>query len=171
MAETKKGVVTGVQANGTWDSQYGTMYKFEIAFDNGDVGEYNSKSNAQDKFVQGQEAEYTITSREYNGNTYYTIKPVTNFQGGGGGFKAKVDPEKDKRIAKLAVLKSATELVVADKVMREDLFAMADKMMEWVYNDSKPSSSAQNTNTPPAPKQAQQVSPAQAFAGDDDLPF
>jgi hypothetical protein len=172
MAETKKAVVTGVTPNGTWNSNYGTMYKFEVSFENGDAGEYSSKSQDQNKFVVGQETEYTITSREYNGNTYFTIKPAQPAGGyTGGGYKAKADPEKDKRIAKLAVLKSATELVVADKVLREDLFSMADKMMEWVYNDSKPVSTPSNTNTPPAPKQAAQPSPSDAFDKDDDLPF
>jgi len=136
MAETKKGVVTSAQGNGTWDSKYGTMYKFEVAFDNGDVGEYNSKSQDQAKFIVGQEAEYTISSREYNGSMYYTIKPAQPVGGfTAGGYKAKADPEKDKRIAKLAVLKSATELVTAKLVDRKDIFAIADEMMKWVYDE------------------------------------
>lgn len=135
MAETKKGVVTSAQGNGTWESKYGTMYKFEIAFDNGDAGEYNSKSSDQSKFVIGQEVEYTISSREYNGNTFYTIKPAQPVGGfGGGSYKSKADPEKDKRIAKLAVLKSATELVTAKLVDHKDLFACADEMINWVYD-------------------------------------
>ena len=42
----KTGVVTAVTQNGTWTSQqYGkTFYKFEITFDNGDMGEYSSAS-------------------------------------------------------------------------------------------------------------------------------
>lgn len=135
MAETKKGVVRSVTGNGTWDSKYGTMYKFEIAFDNGDAGEYNSKSQDQTKFVIGQEAEYTIASREYNGNTFYTIKPAQPAGGYGGGYKSKADPEKDKRIAKLAVLKSATELVTAKLIDRKDIFVIADEMMKWVYDE------------------------------------
>jgi len=136
MAETKKSVVTSAQGNGTWESKYGTMYKFEISFDNGDVGEYNSKSQDQNKFVTGQEVEYTITSREYNGNTFYTIKPAQPVGGySGGGYKSKADPEKDRRIAKLAVLKSATELVTAKLVDRKDIFACADEMIKWVYDE------------------------------------
>lgn len=136
MAETKKGVVTSAQGNGTWESKYGTMYKFEISFDNGDVGEYNSKSQDQNKFVTGQEAEYTIASREYNGNTFYTIKPAQPVGGfSGGGYKSKVDPEKDRRIAKLAVLKSATELATAKLIDRKDLFSCADEMIKWVYDE------------------------------------
>lgn len=136
MAETKKGVVTSATGNGTWDSKYGTMYKFEVAFDNGDAGEYNSKSQDQNKFIVGQEAEYTMTSRDYNGSTYCTIKPAQPAGGyTGGGYKSKSDPDKDRRIAKLAVLKSATELVTAKLVERKDLFAIAGEMMKWVYDE------------------------------------
>ena len=41
--EQKKSTVTNVQSNGTWDGQYGLMHKFEVSFENGDVGEYLSK--------------------------------------------------------------------------------------------------------------------------------
>lgn len=166
MVETKKASVTGVQGNGTWESKYGTMYKFEISFDNGDSGEYSCKSPTQDKFVQGQSVDYTISSREYNGNTYYTIKPVSTYTGG-SGYGGKSDPDKDRRIAKLAVLKSATELVCNEKVMARDLFTMADKMMEWVYGDDKVDVP---TNTTKA-QVSKPAEPQQAFAKDDDLPF
>ena len=32
----KKSKVTNVQSNGTWEGSYGTMYKFEVTFDDGD---------------------------------------------------------------------------------------------------------------------------------------
>ena len=38
----KKSVVKQAQANGTWQGKFGTMYKHEIAFENGDSGEYAS---------------------------------------------------------------------------------------------------------------------------------
>jgi len=50
MAEVKTSKVVAVTPNGTWDGSYGTMYKFEIVFQNGDVGEYSSKSKDQNKF-------------------------------------------------------------------------------------------------------------------------
>ena len=50
--EQKKSIVKSVTPNGTWEGQYGLMYKFEIEFENGDVGEYLSKSENQDKFVE-----------------------------------------------------------------------------------------------------------------------
>ena len=45
----KNSKVTSVQSNGTWEGKYGMMYKFEIGFENGDVGEYSSKNQEQNK--------------------------------------------------------------------------------------------------------------------------
>ena len=126
----KKSKVNGVSANGTWDSKYGTMYKFEVSFENGDVGEYNSKTQDQNKFVIGQEADYSITSREYNGNTFYTIKPVQAQQSFGGGYKK--DPETEKRIARMSVLKVASDLVVNGDVKLHDLTKVAIILEQYV---------------------------------------
>ena len=40
----KKSIVTRVTGNGTWEGNYGLMYKFEIEMENGDIGENLSKS-------------------------------------------------------------------------------------------------------------------------------
>ena len=125
----KKSKVNGVTANGTWDSKYGTLYKFEVSFENGDVGEYNSKTQDQNKFVQGKETDYSITSREYNGNTFYTIKPVQQ-QSFGGGYKK--DPETDKKIARMSVLKVAGDLVINGDVQLHDLTKVATFLEHYV---------------------------------------
>ena len=36
MEQTKRSAVTNVTANGTFDGQYGTLYKFEVTFANGE---------------------------------------------------------------------------------------------------------------------------------------
>lgn len=113
----KTGKVTGVAGNGHYDGQYGRMYRFEITFDNGDYGQYLSKSQDQTKFVIGQDATYTKESKEHNGNTYYTIKPAqTQGYSGGGGGSYKKDPETEKRIARMSVLKAASDLCIAGKI-------------------------------------------------------
>ena len=71
----KKAVVKNVQGNGTWEGQYGIMYKFEVEMDNGDIGEYSSKSENQNKFIVGQDTEY-----EFIDGKFPKIKPVNNFQ-------------------------------------------------------------------------------------------
>ena len=68
--EVKKSKVMSVTPNGTWEGNYGVMFKFEIVFQNGDVGEYSSKSKDQNKFEVGSETEY-----EYHGGKFPKIKP------------------------------------------------------------------------------------------------
>lgn len=128
MEKTSK--VTKVTGNGTWNSQYGTMYKFEVEFANFDIGEYSSKSKDQTNFVVGQEATYEITSKDYQGRTFYTIKPVkaqAPFSGGG-----KYDAETSKKIARMSVLKCATDLVIAGHVKFDSLFEYAKFMEQFV---------------------------------------
>ena len=67
----KKSKVISVQANGTWEGKYGIMYKYEVSFENGDSGEYSSKSENQTKFIEGQETEY-----EFIDGKFPKIKPV-----------------------------------------------------------------------------------------------
>jgi hypothetical protein len=116
--EQKQSKVNHIAANGSWNSEkYGTFYRFEIGFENGDTGEYSSKSADQNKFVMGQMATYTITSKEHNGKTYHTIKPAEQPQQSGGGFAPRAkDPETEKRITRMSVLKCATDLVIHGKV-------------------------------------------------------
>jgi hypothetical protein len=79
MEKTSK--VLSAQSNGSFESKYGTLYGFEVAFENGDVGNYNSKSSDQNKFVAGQDATYTIeTKPTKNGKTFTAIKPVFGTQ-------------------------------------------------------------------------------------------
>lgn len=67
----KNSKVTSVQPNGTWESKFGLMYKFEISFENGDVGEYSTKNKLQDKFYIGSQTDY-----EYIDGKFPKVKPV-----------------------------------------------------------------------------------------------
>jgi len=75
MEQNKRSAVTNVTANGSFDGQYGTLYKFEITFANGDSGEYASKSNPQTKFSVGVETDYTITDRTFKDRIYTRLHP------------------------------------------------------------------------------------------------
>ena len=127
--EVKKSVVTQVAGIGHWDGQYGRMYKFEVAFENGDAGQYLSKVQDQTKFIQGREAEY---QKETNDKGYVTIKPFApqpNYTANGSAPK---DPETGKQIARMSVLKAACDLVVAGEVKLHDITYIAQIFERYV---------------------------------------
>ena len=73
-----KGIVKQVQSNGSIDLKHGTFYKYEISIQSDNEllhGEYLSKSDNQNKFIQGEEINF-----EFTGGKYPKIKPVTDFE-------------------------------------------------------------------------------------------
>jgi hypothetical protein len=135
METIKSAKVTQVSGNGKWDSQqYGTFYKFEIVFENGDSGQYMSKEPEQNKFKVGDETSYTITSKDVNGKLYYTIKPAMNLQQGKGGWKPQAaDPEKEARISRMSVLKVATDIYINHGKMEiNEIIPLAQIFEQWV---------------------------------------
>jgi hypothetical protein len=135
MEQQKRSAVTNVTANGTYNGQYGTLYKFEITFANGDSGEYASKSADQTKFKVGVETDYTITSKEFKDRIYYKIAPVMAQPGAQGGFTAKPkDPETDKRITRMSVLKVAGDLVINGDIKLHEILAYAQVFEKFVVD-------------------------------------
>lgn len=135
MEQTKRSAVTNVTANGSFDGQYGTLYKFEITFANGDSGEYASKSKDQNKFQVGVETDYTITGRTFKDRIYYKIAPVMA-QPGTNSFaqKAPKDPETGKHIMRMSVLKVAGDLVINGDIKLHEILAYAQIFENFVNN-------------------------------------
>lgn len=142
METIKSAKVIQVSGNGKWDSQqYGTFYKFEIVFENGDSGQYMSKEPEQNKFKVGDEASYTITSKDVNGKLYYTIKPAMQQQGKGGWKPQPADPEKEARIARMSVLKVATDIYINHGKMEiNEIIPLAQIFEQWVMTGNNPTS-------------------------------
>lgn len=132
MEQTKRSAVTNVTANGSFNGQYGTLYKFEVTFANGDSGEYASKSQDQQKFKVGQEVDYSISDRRVGDKIYYNIKPVAPPQ---GGFPPKAkDPDTDKRITRMSVLKVAGDLVINGDIELKEILAYAQVFEKFVVD-------------------------------------
>lgn len=135
MIKTSK--VISAQANGTWEGKYGVMYKHEIAFENGDAGEYSSKSADQNKFVVGQETEY-----EFIDGKFPKVKPVNNFQQGGYA-SVKQGDNREKSIVKQSSLKCATDFVIANGGDEARVIEIAEMFTTWVLEDKKPTAAPQ----------------------------
>ena len=161
----KESIVTMAQQTRTWESkEHGTFFVHSIMFENGDGGEYSSKSQTQDKFVVGKDAQYELTPVD---NYPDKIKPVApTFTGGGGGGKSFGDP-------KTMVLSYAKDLAVAriaaGMVKEINVRSIAKDFTEMMQilegnhttfqSNSKPLEKATETNPPPVTED------------DDQLPF
>ena len=128
----KKSKVKSVQNNGTWEGKFGMMYKFEVEFENGDVGEYSSKSKDQNKFETGQETDY-----EFLDGKFPKVKPVYQQpQSFSGGFKK--DDNVQKMIVKQSSLKSAVDYCSGGNCSTSDVLRVAQEFVDWVMEDKKP---------------------------------
>lgn len=113
--------------------QNGTVYYHDITLENGDSGSIGAKSKLPEKLAVGSELNYEIEQKgEYQGLPQYKIKAVSampqsgGYQGGGG---AKVQSPASIRTMCLAYSK---DLAVAGKILPNELFDQAEKMVEWV---------------------------------------
>lgn len=155
MEQTKRSAVTNVTANGSFDGQYGTLYKFEITFANGDSGEYASKSKDQNKFSVGVETDYTITDRTFKDRIYYKIAPVmaqpgaTGFQSSGSFTPKAKDPETGKHIMRMSVLKVAGDLVINGDIKLHEILSYAQIFENFVNNGVDTLQNAKPSNYDP----------------------
>jgi hypothetical protein len=135
---SKTATVTKVERkeSADWNSdKYGQFYGHTVAFDNGDEGVYSSKSENQDKFVVGQNADYEIQD---GGNYPDKIKAVQQ-QGGGGGGRRGTSPEERKGINACNALNNACTLASASIGNMEsvgDVLKWADKFWDWLESKS-----------------------------------
>lgn len=130
----KKSVVKGATPNGTWEGKFGLMYKHEIAFDNGDCGEYSSKEQNQTKFVVGQETEYEFTDGKYP-----KVKPISNWQQNNNSFQQKQSKDDiQEYIVKQSSLKCATDYVIANGGDERKVIEIAEMFTNWVLKGEKP---------------------------------
>lgn len=126
--ETKKSVVTAIAENvKQWAGQNGTVYYHTITFANGDSGSYGAKSPKCEKFVVGQESEYTIELKQNGNYTNITIKPVQSQ----GGFNPK-QPKNEKLIVAQSCLNYATQLHMGKQSPTEHVIEVAEVFYKWV---------------------------------------
>lgn len=131
---TKTSIVKDIKSAGEpYNGQYGTLYGFYVTFENGDNGKYNSKDPNQNKFLVGQEATYDYIPREYNGKTYYTVKPVNPqyanvAPSGSASASSGSHTSKDESIIRQTALKAAAEIGGTPQVV----IANAQLFADWV---------------------------------------
>ena len=139
MEKTAK--VKSVKFEKEFVSAYGTLYNFQVEFENGDKGQYASKKNPQTHFVEGQESAYDFID---TGNGYPKIKTVqttNNFQQSGGFNKKPYDPAADNfrqaLIVAQSTMKLVTDLCLHGKIEFKDFQSKADGLMQIQFDLAK----------------------------------
>jgi hypothetical protein len=154
-------VSNAVYTGRSFNTQYGQMFVHAITFGNGDSGEYNSKSETQDKFVIGKEVKYTI---EPNSNPQYAarIKPVTDFApSSGGSYQKKDNTATQRSIERQQALKLAIEYHAKEQEQKQPsaIALTAEYFYQWI---SEPATETKTVATPtpgqPSPVTEQKVS-------------
>ena len=140
-------VVKSVKQVGDFESQYGHFYKWLLEFEDGFKGEYLSKTETQNKFIEGQTASIEVSTREYNGTTINKIKPTSTFQGAGKSYTpAPKDNKTQEYIIKQNALTNACNIVGEADIPK--IIEIADAFKEYVLNDVKPKSTNNGSDLP-----------------------
>ena len=141
----KNDTVKNVQPNGTFEWNGKMFYKYEIEFENGDVGEYNSVSENQNHFMKGNTLDYIF---DQSNPRFPKIKPVYNFKASpsrDGNFsnaqKAQRGDDVQKMIVKQSCLKAAVESLNGN-AKAIDILETANIFVDWVMEDKMPGTKA-----------------------------
>tara|TARA_R100000278_G_scaffold55087_1_gene45844 strand:- start:258 stop:680 length:423 start_codon:yes stop_codon:yes gene_type:complete len=132
--------VLNVTSQGDFESQYGHFYKWLIDFQDGFQAEYLSKTETQNKFIQGQDVDVEISTREYNGKTINKVKPVSNFQG--QQRQLNQSSNRDELIVKQNALSNACNVIGEADVAK--ILEVAELFSNWVLKGEKPTSTTKN---------------------------
>jgi hypothetical protein len=127
-----KATIKKVQFNKEYESKFGTLYSHKVWYDD-KMGFYSSKSKDQNKFMAGQEAEFTEETRQTKQGEMLIIKPLTQTRNSNFGRALKREQSKYSGFA----MAYAKDLVVAGTIRLDQMFATADKMFTWMFEKDK----------------------------------
>ena len=167
-AEIKNGKIELVTPNGTWQTGDGskTFFKFEISFENGDVGEYSSIHKEQNKFEVGTTVDY-----EYYGGKFPKIKPVyakPNVPTSGSSNSFSKSPDVQIKIVRQSMLKASVDFWAIDPKLKpsiDDVLKTAERFVQFVEGNDAVQFSKEFTT----PSAAPEATPKQLK--EDNLPF
>ena len=143
----KNSTVKSIQSNGDFVFNDKQFYKYEIQMENGDIGEYNSLSAKQDKFVEGVAVDYIF---DVSNSRFPKIKPVYNFNASpsrDGNFK-NVQKAQTGDNVQLMIVKQSCLKAAAETVGKNDPSAVLDVAkvyVNWVMSDTQTAAPIEKT--------------------------
>ena len=127
-----KAVIENVKFIKEFESKYGTLYSFKVSYDNREAY-YNSKNRDQNKFITGQEVEFTEEVKEGKKGDYLVVKPINPNKQSNFGRALK---KEQSRYSGFAV-SYAKDLVVAGRLPFDELTAYSTVLFEHMVELDK----------------------------------
>lgn len=129
----KTSKITNVTANGTFDSQFGKMYKFEVEFENGEYGEANCKTADQKTWLVGQTVNYELTP---NANPKFAgkLKQIKENPINGSPMPSNTGLDVQSLIVRQNALTNSVGFhsFIGNKCSEKDITDTAEKFYNWV---------------------------------------
>ncbi len=124
----------------TWQSDYGTQYKFKIRFDDGTEGDCQSPKQ-QPSWKIGEEYEFEIKES----GDYKNIKGLKSTSYQGGGKSSKDDPLKQQLIIAQCSIKLSVDIIKSELYKKDggmiyelkDLEGLTDRVMSIINTLAK----------------------------------
>jgi len=111
-----KAVINSIKFDKEVETKFGTMYQFSVKY--GDkTASFLSKTKDQKQFELNKENEFNETPREWQGTTYYNIKPFQ--KGGNSNFGKQLKREQSKYSG--FAMSYAKDLVIAKQIKLDDI--------------------------------------------------
>jgi hypothetical protein len=129
----KTATIQHAAGDGTWESQYGLMYSYELHLSNGDHIKVNAKK--PDAFHPGQSINYELTGKTDKNQTPLA-KIVSDFKPQGGGYTPQAPANnaggKDRSILIQVAFKMAMEHVNAQPAPN---IAQLPQFAKYIYQE------------------------------------
>ena len=123
----KQSKIKSISHNGTWESNYGTMHKQRVEFEDGTILVANSKEY-EPPYKVGDVMEYHVTG-EYQGVKNGKVsKPQ---EGGGSSSGYSKDPEVQKQIVRQSCLRASCDLYAQSNTDHIKVVATAQYFYDW----------------------------------------
>ena len=182
MSNLKTSKIVNIQGNGTFETQHGQFFNYDMQMENGDSGEYASKNYTSVDalpFKVGTEIDYEWHPHErFPKIKRPTIAGTKRFDPN-QSFKSSSrnnDPDVQIMIVRQSSLERSVDILyhnnVGKRVKLTDVLLLASELTQFVVEGTKfdPSKKVES-NPAPEPNQHKEVLSESIEESDDDLPF
>ena len=129
-----KAIINDVKFLKESESKYGLLYNFRIFYDDKQAY-YSCKKREQDKFIIGQEAEFTEEEKEGSNGAYLVIKPIQKVWAGKSGFVKEIKKEQSKYSG--FAVSYVKDLIIAGKIDIKNWEPASEKIFNFMVKLDK----------------------------------